>query len=224
MTAQKLSKRILEGMLIGALTFGNVGKLYAPPFEGAYELAPVEVSYRKLSDSKDLRAVTKDKKSRNIRRVHPTIVSYAGETDTLYIPEYVLNESGVPSTHCSRYVRKMTKDVFGLDYPQNEAWKIRDGSEIVKSSNKGFTKDEVGKMIENREIHPGMIFGFYNPESSYNKKGRLYTHVGGLVGIAGEIPLVSHQFGKETKVDSLDWFYGKGMKLMEILDVPKEKN
>ncbi len=201
-----LVKKLFGVAALGtALTFGNFDKAYAPNLNIFIE---DNFSYRKIGNNF----------KPNVKRIHKEILSYAGETDTLYIPEYPLNESGVPSTHCSRYAKKMAKDVFNLDYPSGNAWDIRKNSKIILDSKEGFTPEEIDSLVKIKEIQPGMLFGIYNPKSHYNHRKRLYTHVGGYLANLDNAPMIAHQWGSETRVDSLKWFYNQGMRIVEILD------
>lgn len=192
--------------------------------------------YRRLSDSKNLRNITKNKIPKNVRNTIQEIVSYAGEKDTLYVPIYSLNLRGVPPTHCSRYSRFAAEDLFNLDYKKDslsdgvDAWNLRYHNKIIETSD-NFSKDNLEELVSEEIIQPGMIVGFYNPKSKYKNgkdekgKKRLYTHVGVYLGQGedGEMKF-AHQWGSKTQVNNLHWFYGKKLIPKEILDAPKETN
>lgn len=222
MKAKNLAKRILEEILIGTLLIGNVKDICAPVKDNSKIFMECnKPKYRKISDNK---------KSSRAKKLHPHILSYAGETDTLYLPEYsYLGKNGVPSTNCPRYARFTAKDLFNLDYSKEEgAWDLRYGTKIIKSSNV-FGIDSLNKFVDEKILQPGMIIGFYNPKSPYNngrdkmRNKRRYTHVGVYLGQDeyNEITL-AHQWGSKTRVDNIFWFYRKGLIPKEILDVKNQ--
>lgn len=196
--------------------------------------------YRRLSDNRDERKITKDKKPKYVKKTIQEIVTYAGEKDTLYVPIYQTDgERGVPTSppNCARYSRFASEDIFGLKYNYDEdvkpvkrgAWNYRHYNEGIVSMEKGFSLDSLEKLVDSRIIQPGMLVGIYNPKSKYRNgkdvKGdkRAYTHIGVFLGEDSEGKMkIAHQWGKKTQVNTIDWFYEKGLVPKEILDVPDE--
>lgn len=223
----KLIKKLGMGIPFAiAVTLGTPKIAYESPVNYSNEdSAPVV--------EKLYRDITHNFKSTGARKLHDEIVSYAGKTDTLWVPEYSLRD--VAPTNCAKYVRTATKDIFDIDYNYDEdvlprkrgAWNYRYYNKIVNSSDEGFDKDEIITQINNKDLQPGMIAGIYNPTSHYNnwkdKNGERvkYTHLAVFLGLdeSGN-PIFANQLGKKTKVVSLDYFLEKGWKVKEILDVP----
>jgi hypothetical protein len=239
--AKNLIKKILEPLLIGAILFGNSPTTYAPPSNIKIDVSvPVHYSpsYRKLSDSKSLRKIRFNQRPKNIKKVYKEIVSYGGETDTLYIPEY--RSWKIPSTNCSRYSRFSSEDVFGLKYNYDEdviprkrgAWNLKYYNKIVKTSDKGFSEEELEKLSKDNVLQPGMMILFYNPKSNYknwkDKTGKKVkvTHSTTYLGndpSNGDLK-VMNQLKSNSKPIDINYLLDKGWLAKEILDAPDSDN
>jgi hypothetical protein len=114
----------------------------------------------------------------------------------------VYSSSQVPANMCSRYVRLVAKDLFGIAYPGVDAWELRNSpgiDEIPVKSNK-----DLEKLAEFEFLLPGMVLGLYNPQSKYNSRaeesGAGYTHVALYLGRDKNGKLYfSDKFGKNTR-------------------------
>lgn len=198
-----------------------------------------EMNYRKLSDTKESRNITSHKKPKNVKKTHKEIVSYAGEVDTLFVPRYqTWGDKGVPMDppNCARYARFSLEDVFGLKYNYDEdvtpqkrgAWNLKYYNPIVKSSETGFTKEELEEMVEDKVLQPGMMILFYNPRSNYrnwkDKTGKKVdvTHVGGYLGndISTGKMRIMNQLEEDSRPRDMDYFLDRGWKVRYILNAP----
>jgi hypothetical protein len=222
---KNLVKRILEGALVGSLLLGNSVPVYAPPvsFNFNSELVKPEKKYRSITESF---------KSKRAKRSHKRILSYAGETDTLWIPEYSLKD--VSPTNCARYSRFVAEDVFGLKYKYDDdvkskyrgAWNYRYYNKVVASSEEGFNKQDLIELVKENELQPGMLMGIYNPKSNYNnwndktKNKVKYTHMAVFLGMDNSGSLIfANQLGKNTQIIDQNYFLNRNWKFKEIIDV-----
>ena len=130
------------------------------------------------------------------------------ETDSmaLHVPKY--NQwFGVKPTRCSAYARRAAKDIFNLTYSKANAWDRVYTDECVSEVRELHSLDE---LADEGVLNPGMIVGFYNPSSKFKEEtdsrgnGVEFTHVALYLGQKNGEPLFAHQFGKKTRVDSLD--------------------
>lgn len=230
---KNLIKRVFEGALVGAFLLSNTPTVYAPPmsFNLLYESKLIENNYR---------SITENFKPKDVKKLHRQILSYGGETDTLWIPEYkTKGERSVPVSppNCARYARFTAEDVFGLKYKYDEdiksrkrgAWNYRYYNKIVAHSEEGFGREELESFIRENKLQPGMLIGIYNPQSNYNqwkdKTGKKveYTHIAIFLGLDEfGVPIFANQIGRNTKIVSADDFAIKNWKFKEILDVPED--
>ncbi len=120
--------------------------------------------------------------------------------------------TGLHPGNCSAYVRKAGAEIFNKNYSFSSAWNRRYHDKVI-SQVKNFSELD-GK------IEPGMIVGFYNPKSRYNKaldeKGRerKYSHVALYLG-DGKF---AHQLGAKTRVDTASDLEKLGWVPREIID------
>jgi hypothetical protein len=235
---KNLIKIISETILAGAFLFGNSFTVYAPhsnppPTEIS---APIpEKIYRKLSDSKGLRDITSKKRPKSVKKVYREIVEYAGEVDTLYIPEY--SSKLVSQNMCARYSRFSSEDVFNLDYAYDKdvlpkkrgAWNLKYYNKIIASSEEGFSKEELKKLSDENVLQPGMMILLYNKKSKYrnwkDKTGKkvAITHSTNYIGnnpSTGNLRIMN-QLNKSSKPLDLNYFIDEGWLVKEILDIPE---
>jgi len=233
---KNLVKKIMETALIGTILFGNHFISYAPTYELNTKdfTAVTNINYRKLGDIKNSRRIFPNKKQRNVKKTYKEIVSYAGEVDTLYIPEYRFWE--VPSNMCARYSRLSSEDVFGLKYNYDKevlpkkrgAWNLKYYNKVVKISDKGFSKEELEKLAEERTLQPGMMILLHNPKSRYrnwkDKTGKKVTVTHSTIYIGDNVSngnlRVMNQLISSSKPLDLDYLLNKGWIVKEILDIP----
>ncbi len=107
------------------------------------------------------------------RNVEPEIEKYMSveiDDKTLKVPDYDL-ESG----YCSLYTRLTAKNTFDLNFSPADAWNLTKVNNVVERVN---DFKDLESLTNEGILEPGMIIGLYNSESSHNKKGREFTHVG----------------------------------------------
>lgn len=111
----------------------------------------------------------------------------------------------VPGGNCSRYARKATLKMFGLQYKESpcDAWDLRYFHKTLPVRN--FKSQYIKE-----EVIPGDIVGFFNPDSDYKNKVDVngekagYTHVAIFLGLdrKGQLRFAEH-FHNLTQVPSL---------------------
>ena len=132
----------------------------------------------------------------------------------------IYSDSKVPANMCSRYVRLAAEDLFGLKYPNVDAWDIRDDSRVREIEIDA--ENTLEKLAGQGKLKPGMLVGVYNPTSKYNARakedGAGYTHVMLYLGqIDGEL-LFADKFGKNTRPKiSLNEIKSKGLQPKELM-------
>ncbi|MEK6916075.1 MAG: hypothetical protein AABW89_06050 [Nanoarchaeota archaeon] len=106
----------------------------------------------------------------------------------------------VPANMCSRYARLAAEDIFGIQYPRADAWDIRNDLRIEEISVKN--KLDLERLENEGRLRPGMLVGFFNPNSKYNGQARDagagYTHVALYLGEDGDL-IFADKFGKNTR-------------------------
>ncbi|MEK6847330.1 MAG: hypothetical protein AABY16_04130 [Nanoarchaeota archaeon] len=123
-----------------------------------------------------------------------------GSDDVPCGPVYTAAE--VPPTYCARYVRLAARDLFGLNYPTSDAWRIRDAPNVDEIRlDDGIRLDN---LVSEGKLKRGMIVGAYNPTSKYNGREDVkkagYTHNLLYLGKSedGKLYFADH-FGKTTR-------------------------
>lgn len=132
--------------------------------------------------------------------------------ETMYhVPVYDLNS--VPQSHCARYVRYASKELFDRELPICCAWDLA----------KFYPRKTVGKWckLHKTELVPGDILGVYYAESLYGKKERKYTHVSLYLGKRNEEHVFAEQFGIRTQVVTLSEMVDEELIPVEILRVSR---
>ncbi len=116
----------------------------------------------------------------------------------------VYSDEQVPTSYCARYVRLAAKDLFGLDYPRDNAWKIRShqGIETIPIS----SSQELEEMVRQGIALPGMLVGFnYAFTSASNRNAALkeevdYTHMAILIDTQSPGgPFLADKFKSKTR-------------------------
>lgn len=116
----------------------------------------------------------------------------------------IYSSGQVPTSYCARYVRLAAKDLFDLDYPRDNAWKIRshEGIETIPIS----SSEELEEMAREGLALPGMLVGFnYAFTSPKNrdaalKEGVDYTHMGLLIDTQSPGgPFLADKFKSKTR-------------------------
>tara|TARA_Y100000034_G_C6905629_1_gene420123 strand:+ start:1934 stop:2464 length:531 start_codon:yes stop_codon:yes gene_type:complete len=125
----------------------------------------------------------------------------------LKVPDYDLK--GVP---CAQYARLTAKNLFDLKYVPCDAW------DHIKRNNVVERVDDFGdleSLSEEGVLKQGMLIGLYNPDSSFNKEGREFTHVGVYLG-DGKIA----HFYKDSLVENFEELRERGL-IPKALIAPK---
>jgi cell wall-associated NlpC family hydrolase len=111
----------------------------------------------------------------------------------------IYSETVVPPMMCSRYVRLAAHDLFGINYPQADAWNLRSKNDIEEIP----INNNLEELVKAGKVKPGMIIGTYNPTSKYNdvakKAGAGYTHVLIYIGNEDGKLIFADKFGKKTR-------------------------
>ncbi|MEK6925334.1 MAG: hypothetical protein AABW71_03805 [Nanoarchaeota archaeon] len=142
------------------------------------------------------------------------VIEADGAIDGKVLHGPIYSDMTVPANMCSRYVRFAANDLFGIQYPNANAWDIRDASNV--SEIPVNSKEDVIKLAKDRFMKRGMALGLYNPKSKYNNvaqnDGAGYTHVALYLGMDRDGRMYfADKFGKETrKRTSLDELLEKG--------------
>ena len=127
--------------------------------------------------------------------------------DNKIVPEApVYDEYKVPAGYCARYVRYAARDLFGVEYPSADAWKLRDadGIDEIKVSN-----DNLENLANKDRLKPGMLVGVYNPKSKYNSNEEVkkvgYSHVVLFLGKDKDGRLwFADKFGSKTRKKTIE--------------------
>ncbi len=119
-------------------------------------------------------------------------------------PIYTVSE--VPSNYCSRYAKLAAKELYGIDYPSADAWKLRDAENIDEI--KLNDKINLETLVKDGKLKPGMLVGMYYPKSKYNERDEVkkagYTHVLVYIGKDKEGKLwFADKFGKNIRKKNL---------------------
>lgn len=147
---------------------------------------------------------------------------------SLKVPAYSLKK--VPPLHCARYVREAAKDIFNESIPAADAWNLRYSPEVQNVVSTNSSALNLESLAHQNNIRQGDMVGIYNPKSRYlNEKDKTgervkYTHIGLYLGTNdfGE-PMIAHQFGRKTLVDSYSDMTNRGLMPREIMRV-KDRN
>jgi hypothetical protein len=166
---KNLANIILKASLIGAIVFGNPTLSYAPPTKVNMNATniPYHKTFRGLRDNKDLREITKDHKPRDVKKTNQTIVSYNGEIDTLYVPEYKLNKN-LGKYDCGKYSSNVAEDLFGLKYNRADSWDLKYSNKVVMKLDQNFEAEDLDSLVNEKILQPGMKVLCHNPKSKYN--------------------------------------------------------
>jgi hypothetical protein len=120
---------------------------------------------------------------------------------------------------CSAYVRKVGEEVFGKNYSFSNAWDRRYEDRFVSKV------DSLDSLENSRVLQPGMLVGMKYEDSKHSdeidKNGNpvRYTHIGIYLGEGRDgSPIIAHQFGANTRIDSESKLRDIGLKPVEILD------
>ncbi len=132
----------------------------------------------------------------------------------LVLPFFSSND--VPECYCARMVRFAAEFMFGKKFPVANAWNMRKKRGIMLRSvdNSAFESLAAAGVIP-----PGIIAGFYNKDSVYNGKNRLYTHLGLYIGRQKSKSLFIDQYVNEIRVLNLEDYQKQHLELREIIDV-----
>ena len=204
----KISRKILEGMVIGTTLFGNVGNMHAPEI------------------SKNVR----DKQATEVmHRYRESLYNkIAEEQSTRYIrlPHYSLSPN-----HCAQYARMSAKKLFGKNYWGADAWNLQYSNSVVYEF-KG--NEDLKDLIINGVLEPGMLVTSSFPVKDIKKYGRRGkdnkgkaikdTHVIVYDGVnANGVPEFSHQWGSRIQKNTEEELKQKyNLKFGKILDDGKD--
>ena len=228
---KNLIKKILEGtvkiVLAGTLLFGNPYKTYAPPQDIDKEVLKEyffeRVNFRKLSDSKATRKITKDKKPWYVKKTNPTVVSYAWETDTLYIPEYRYGKkkNQVKADDCGKYSSNIAEDLFGIEYNRNHTWNLKKDNKVVRKLDKGFKAEDLDSLANERILQPGMKVICHNPNSKYNwtPRNKHKDNMGNKVDVTHDINYIGQDISTGSALFSHLWTVSKSNFRQEIINI-----
>jgi len=117
-------------------------------------------------------------------------------------PGPIYSEKQVPPLHCSRYVRLAANDLFGIKYPEDNAWNIRNYQGVSEIVVNGTPLEE---LVANGKLKPGMIIGVaINHPSRYDasaeRSGAGYTHAILYLGMdKNEELCFADQWGTRTR-------------------------
>jgi len=123
------------------------------------------------------------------------------------IPEApVYSELEVPANYCSRYARFAAKDLYDINYPADDAWKLRNHDSVgtIRISE----VSDLDKLVDECRLKPGMVVGMFYPKSKYNGREDVekagYTHVVLYVGKDEKAQLhFVDKFGSKTRRKTL---------------------
>lgn len=183
---------------------------------------------RKLSDSKYTRKINKNHKPRNVRKTIKKIVSYAGETDTLYIPVYSSKEVG--PYDCGKYSSNVAEDVFNLKYNRNHTWNLKYFNKTTKLD-KDFKAEDLDSLVDRRILQPGMKLICHNSKSGYNStpKDKHLDIMGNEINETHDLDYLSQDAQTGSALFSHLWTYrekpkkgekkGKLNFIQEVIDI-----
>ena len=122
------------------------------------------------------------------------------------IPDAPLySESQVPANYCSRYVRFAARDLYDIEYPADDAWKLRNHSNM--NAIKLNSGDDLRELADNETLKPGMVVGMFYPASKYNGRQDVekagYTHVLLYLGSKDGELYFADKFGSKIRKSSL---------------------
>jgi len=190
MNVRKLSKRILEGMLIGATLFGNLENVSAPAVDTGYTYGV----HRQFLWDKAVREQN---------------------ADGIGIP-YI----SVPKSYCARYAVNLAKELFNKNYNGGPAWDLKYYNPVIYNFEKQEdTKNLIieGKLQQGMLVSSKWPVKDINEYwTDENKKGLdkeghpiKFTHVVEYIGIGRKTnegvldlpePLFSHEWGWTKEV------------------------
>lgn len=127
----------------------------------------------------------------------------------------------IEPSHCSEYTRKAAKDLFSKNYSGSNSWNLRYYNRIVCEVK---DKEELISLAKDTLLKPGMIVGFYNPDSKYKnkiddrKEKAKYTHVTLYIGTDGKDLQFVHQLNGRIEKINLKRIINFNLSPLEILD------
>jgi LysM repeat protein len=104
-------------------------------------------------------------------------------------------------TKCAGYSVLAAIDAFNKEMFYAKAWKLRDRNKVVAQVN---GNNGLRKLAKNGTLETGMIVGFYNPHSQFNKKNREYTHTAVFAGEEDGKLIFYHQYVDRMEKISLE--------------------
>jgi len=146
--------------------------------------------------------------------------------DTTIFKEYIQSIKApkyrLKSENCAGYARRAAQKLFKKEYSYGDDWDMVYRNKII-SEVKDST--DIYKLINQKNLKPGMIIGFKNPHSNHkNKKDEkrkkvTYTHVALYIGVNKNFePEFIHQEEKTIKKSTLRQMYKSDYKPIVVLD------
>ncbi len=194
---KNLLKILGTGLLAGAFTIGGINPVSS-------------YSSEKFIDYNELKEKMWDKAVDEQTVVNP------------FVPNYC-----IPSSHCSRYARLSTQELFDKNYRGADAWDLQYKNSVIGHFD---SFKEVKDLIAEGTLKPGMLIGAKHPvkniktygDNGFDARGKLieYTHVVAYYGLdKNETPIFLHQWGRKKEIRTQEQLKEEyGLEFVEIIN------